>query len=536
MKKNKNIIIISFMSVVIISMFIIVYNTQIKELENTANTKATLVNEHIRLSRSFIEQMTTYGNEFLKRDDIRDSELFSLLKYNPEQNNYNLDDVVDLKSIYSGNLTGTGNVPESGINRDEINLAFEYNKYFGKFFDLLPDVAWLYYTSENDFINMYPWISSNDFSYSKELKTIEFYEHVNPENNPLRKLLWTPVYMDHAGKGLMVTLSSPIYYNETFKGVVSLDLTTDKLSEIISSKYSTHLIDDENSVLATNANILFDKNVLKLNQIVNISQSDINNIKQLKDGSVEKVGDYYVYSTGFDDAPWKMITLIHENIIVGKCLLFILPILIICILLLVSINEVENRKKTENLLKSSLKELKTYQDMLENAARYDFLTNTYNRRGFKEIFEKSYTFKSKNYNSISLIMCDIDYFKSINDTYGHAAGDKVLVEISEVMKKIINDDDVICRWGGEEYLIILIDKSCDEAVIVAENIRNAIENTIILWENSIELKTTMTLGVAKYCNDEGLDNNILKVDSALYDGKRNGRNQVAVYECSNEIS
>lgn len=530
MKKIKNIFMICFMIVLVITMFYSNYTTQIKELESDAISKASIINEHIRLSKAFIEHMSMYSNDFLNHEDIKDSELLGHLDYNSNENNFNLDVLGSYKYINIGNLTGIGNIQKDDKYMDELNLALGFNKYFSNFYNILPDVSWLYYTSEHNFINMYPWISSKKFKYSEELKNVEFYQIAIPENNPKREILWTPVYLDRAGKGLMVTLSSPVYFKDEFRGVLSLDLTTDKLSKIISSDYDIYLIDETDSVIATNTYVGYIKDVIKLNVIIGVPQNQIDDIKLLENGSMQEIGDCFVYSTEFDDAPWEMITIVNKWSIIGRSLLFILPMFLICILLLLSVNEVDNRKKVETMLTNSLKDLRSYHHKLEDAAKYDFLTNTYNRRGLIEIFNKNVALKKIKNEHISFIMCDIDKFKKINDTFGHAAGDKVLVEISSIMKNNISDDDVVCRWGGEEFLIMLISKSCDEAAIVAENIRKEVEGIVITWDNFTKIRATLTLGVAEYSHDDGFDNCILKVDFALYDGKRNGRNQVIVYK------
>jgi diguanylate cyclase (GGDEF)-like protein len=198
--------------------------------------------------------------------------------------------------------------------------------------------------------------------------------------------------------------------------------------------------------------------------------------------------------------------------------------------LFLTIYEVEERKKTAVLLQNSLEELKSYQNILENAAQFDFLTSTYNRRGFKKNFEKIVNPDSVSKIPVSFVLGDIDNFKKINDTYGHAAGDSVLIEIAGLMRKAINKNDIICRWGGEEFLITLINRSYDEAMAIAECIRKEIEGRVFNCDGSMELKVTMTFGISEYDFDESTDNNVSKADRALYIGKEMGKNRVVGYE------
>jgi len=502
----------------------------IQDFESEAKSKEVQINRHIDLSSSFIDLLTIYGNNYFTQKEHNDTELYSHLKYDPNTNTYNLDAIGDTEyQDTKGNLTGIGQIPENGLYRDEINLALQYNEYYNSLYNKLPDVGWLYYTSENNFINMYPWVSSNKFKFTEGLKSTEFYSYVTAPRNPSRKALWTPVYLDMAGKGLMVSLSSPIYNQDTFMGVVSLDLTNSRLSAMIASKHEIYLIDETDSIIATSMNLKFDKEVIKLTTLLNDSGSDFDKLKHADLNKIQRLDKYYIYSANFNNAPWKMFFLVPVGSIIYQSVLFTLPILLTCILLLLTFFETENRKKAETLLINSLEELQSYHKLLENAAKFDFLTSTYNRRGLKESIDKTVAANTTRNIPVSFIIGDIDHFKEFNDTFGHAAGDKVLIEIANIMKKNKADSDVVCRWGGEEFLIMLINKTIDEATLEAENIRKEIEDVVILWDDSKELRVTMTFGVAQYDHNESYENSISKADSALYIGKLNGRNQVITH-------
>lgn len=530
MKYTKKIILIFLVIVVVIITFYSQYNSLLKDIESTAKSKEAQINRHIDLSKGFVDLMTIYGNDFFKYDKISDSDLYSLLIYDSSLNNFNLDSAGGTKyEKIVGNLTGAGSIPISGVNRDEVNLALQFNQLFSSVYKRIPDVAWIYYTSENKFINLFPWVSSKDFSFEETLNSEVFYTTVDPLNNPLRESKWTPVYLDHAGKGLMVTLSSPIYAGNTFKGVVSLDLTNDQLSAMIDSDYDIYIIDETDTVIANSHNIKDETEVSKLNTMLNSSDSIVSAMKAANSNTVQIVGNYYIYSVSFTNAPWEMFFRVPVWLIVGKSALFTLPILTICLLLLFTFFEVEKRKRSERLLTKSFEELSSYQTLLENAAKYDFLTASVNRRGMMDIFNKNIQTDGKIEKPVIFVMGDIDNFKTFNDTYGHAAGDKVLIEIANTMRKNTRSDEVVCRWGGEEFVIMLLDRTYGEAMLIAENIRREIDENIIPWENSVNLRATMTFGVVEYDNALSFDINISNADHALYVGKEKGRNQVIGY-------
>lgn len=527
MIKTKKVFLLILVFVVLAIGFRSQYLSQIKEFENSANEKRAHINQYIRQSSSFIELMTVYGNDYMEKEITHDDAFFNIMKYNKEENTYNMDSIigiVDKDSI--GNLTGIGQIPVDPIDKREINLALEYNVFFQKINKRLPEIAWLYYTSENNFAYMYPFVASKDFRYTYNLKAAEFYTVVKPEYNPDRKFLWTPVYLDHAGKGLMVSVSGPIYYKNDFKGVVSLDLTVGQLKKMIESKYEGYLIDEQETIITGSKNTNYKNEVISITDYFGVSNGEINKMKTAKNNGVKVVRNHFVYYVDFDSAPWRLLVILPVWKVVLNAVLYNLPIIMICILLFINFNEVEIRKKTENKLVESLEELKAYQDKLENAAKYDFLTATYNRRGFEENFYKTIAINNAIKIPVSFIMGDIDLFKLFNDTYGHSAGDMVLRELAKKMKENVSNSDLVCRWGGEEFLIMLANKNYDEALEIAEKIRMDIENMFIPWEDNIELKATVTFGVAEYDYDYSYDHGISQADDALYYGKSHGRNQV----------
>lgn len=128
-------------------------------------------------------------------------------------------------------------------------------------------------------------------------------------------------------------------------------------------------------------------------------------------------------------------------------------------------------------------------------------------------------------------MVDIDRFKRINDSFGHKAGDKVLEEVSNIFRKSLRDIDLIGRYGGEEFIILLPESDRDSSSIVAERIRNDIENAVILI-NGESIKITISIGAAELLADSkcSLDTLTLRADEALYLSKERGRNRVTVWD------
>nr|WP_016926065.1 PleD family two-component system response regulator [Rickettsia conorii] len=177
---------------------------------------------------------------------------------------------------------------------------------------------------------------------------------------------------------------------------------------------------------------------------------------------------------------------------------------------------------------------KQYQDNLRNdleqsvnLAVKDGLTGLFNRRYFdihlKQIIEKT----NKESIKLYLLMCDIDNFKHINDTYGHQAGDKVLTIVSRILKNTLRVTDLIARFGGEEFTILLTDIDISKAIETAERVRVKIEYMNFHIEDQIEpLKTTISIGVTKYKKEESIESFIERADKAMYEAKTTGKNKV----------
>lgn len=174
--------------------------------------------------------------------------------------------------------------------------------------------------------------------------------------------------------------------------------------------------------------------------------------------------------------------------------------------------------------KNSIDILAKKNTTLDEEASLDPLTGLCNRRTMEVKLEDALGEAKKTGALFSLVMGDIDFFKRINDTYGHECGDVALVQVAEILKTCVRDGDVVCRWGGEEFLL-LVKGNRNVASNVAERIRARIENNVVEYgENRITF--TMTLGVSTYAPGYSLESLVTQADENLYYGKEHGRNRV----------
>jgi diguanylate cyclase (GGDEF)-like protein len=167
---------------------------------------------------------------------------------------------------------------------------------------------------------------------------------------------------------------------------------------------------------------------------------------------------------------------------------------------------------------------------LQKLSSTDRLTGLYNRGHWEELLKLEYARHSRYGAVSSLVMCDIDHFKRINDTFGHPAGDKVIQRVAHVMRSHIRDADIAGRYGGEEFAVLLPDTNKNGARVFCERLRQAVEAETVQHEGQT-IQCTISLGVADLSKPTSNYKTLIEwADQALYQSKKNGRNQVSVDE------
>lgn len=196
--------------------------------------------------------------------------------------------------------------------------------------------------------------------------------------------------------------------------------------------------------------------------------------------------------------------------------------------------EISYLEQLTNQAATTINRANVYAEILKHAT-LDALTSLYNRRQLEERIKQEVSGAKRHNRSLCAIMTDIDFFKSVNDTYGHAAGDLVLKTVSRIIKLQLRDYDIAGRYGGEEFAVLLPFTKLEEAKMVAERLRKAVENKKIdISKINTEspqknISVTISLGVAEYNNGDSEDTLLQNADKALYKAKESGRNRVEEY-------
>ena len=185
----------------------------------------------------------------------------------------------------------------------------------------------------------------------------------------------------------------------------------------------------------------------------------------------------------------------------------------------IDINKIRLLLKNENSeLKKLIEEIIKERNVLLEIVNKDELTRVNNRRILNDDIK---------YDVVA--MCDIDNFKQINDKYGHLLGDKVLIIVSKILTSVTREDDFVCRYGGDEFAIILNKCSSRDAIRKLEDIRNRIVNVMLQFD----LDITISIGLTEYKDGKLIEEAIKEADSALYYSKQSGKNRITMFESRN---
>lgn len=527
---------------------------------------------------------------------------------------------------------------------DEVMSVLTLAPSFRDVIDNTPSVKWIYYTSTKAFLSIYPNLDFESYHVTEETFTYDFFRIVSEEENPERGQKWTKLYNDQVTDELMITISIPVYVEDTYYGALSIDYTLNELTSVLAKQTSDIegyvIFSDFDEIIAQNENAdhilgedilatdlregmdadrfldkgtfliktvrIFDQPIFLttllsrsdlfyyvLKQlypilflvvlaffIVNLYYRTLTINQQLESSEkqfktlfnqslqviiiVDKSGrimdinrfglnfmmlkrediDNYVYWSLpiWEDHEktknrfFKQLKTVEEN---GQCqreceLVHHSGIKKNVLYTLVPLNEVDEELETLVAIGIDVTEQKDLQYQLENISKTDNLTLALNRRGIMTAAEHNVDRANRSDYQFSILLIDIDYFKNVNDTYGHECGDEILVFLVNLMEKHFKPYDHIGRWGGEEFLVILENTDLNHAYETAESLRKTIGTQPFRCSEIEEpLFINVTIGISVYHDELEFKELVAQADEALYKGKRSGRNQTIIYGESN---
>ncbi|VVP65407.1 hypothetical protein PS914_00088 [Pseudomonas fluorescens] len=171
--------------------------------------------------------------------------------------------------------------------------------------------------------------------------------------------------------------------------------------------------------------------------------------------------------------------------------------------------------------------IKRYQGKIQTQATLDSLTELPNRRGFDLLAAQAMHEAQREPRPLTALLLDLDHFKALNDTHGHLAGDQVLIGFARDLESCLRHSDIVCRWGGEEFIVLLKDTDGDTAKMIAEKIRRHVEKQRYAYHGK-QLQVTVSIGLTTLQTDDTLHTLLSRADQAMYRAKHSGRNRTCV--------
>jgi diguanylate cyclase (GGDEF)-like protein len=178
-------------------------------------------------------------------------------------------------------------------------------------------------------------------------------------------------------------------------------------------------------------------------------------------------------------------------------------------------------------LRSRKRELEAALGRIQELANRDSLTGLYNRRYAQELIDHHVHLKDRNGRPLAMALIDLDHFKQVNDQYGHAVGDRVLQTFAQQARQATRDADIVARWGGEEFLIVMPETSADGAALLVERLREAL-SAVAVSDAVPALRIAFSAGITAHRAGEHTDQTVHRADEALYEAKSAGRNRSVV--------
>ncbi len=327
-KRYNYIILITFIFFLIgsISLFYLQYTSQyqskISEIKSAFEKRMSYL-ETLRGVKDHIQGLKLVAESYLKTHPQLEQQSPLFFQIQQASHEYHLNEV---KPPYSKeiitNVTGIGSLQNRTPDfYRELEMVFALNPSFQMTMNNVPNIAWIYYISENRFTSLYPWTSSNEAKFTDNFFSYDVYSSALPQHNPQRQAYWTKAYIDAVGKGMMVSCAVPIYENDKFLGIIGIDFTLDTLNEIISDFYqdSQLMITNASRQLLAHPSLVTskDKEILTLKQAFpDALQDKLDSIYQSPEHEFIEFDNYLIMHGHLSFVPWSLFVLIPKQAVI----------------------------------------------------------------------------------------------------------------------------------------------------------------------------------------------------------------------------
>jgi len=464
------------------------------DVENTFISRNELVGKFVALQRDRVEIITNMLLAAYQSHALPSSSLFAIQQHS-EQGFWQLKPA----NTIVGSVTGIGQKPLSPEIEHEINALLVLDTQIKSALELDKDMVRVYFLSASQFVYVAPATSAADFHFTPALYERAYWLDAGPAANKARRLIVSEPYEDEAGSGWIITFSQPVYADDQFLGIVGLDLRNRTLGQLIDVSTAP----GESWLLGERGQVISRENEFRPGSIVRPPLS-----KELHDWRTDEFGDLWLSSPVLDDELWLTHRLTRSELYWAVARQSAGVWFLVVILSLLALLSLRLRKTLAEVTRLT---------------RVDPLTQALNRRGFYEMATRIISIAQRKQLVLGVLMLDIDYFKKINDNFGHAEGDSVLKQVGDYVNKARRPSDIFCRWGGEEFLLLLLLDRAEDVVAVAERMRAEAQRTRI---HTNDTHITLSGGLILMGANEPLEDAIKRADDLLYQSKQAGRNRI----------
>ncbi|MBF3377788.1 sensor domain-containing diguanylate cyclase [Leptospira borgpetersenii] len=510
--KIKKRILFSLLAIIfVLLLFFLIYENlrMKKEIDRVVGMRTRVMKDYIRRVGSQTRALGLSISDYLTfyEDTFANPSLVKKFKNYPNINRFGIPHISreNKEGADSGTLTAIGSVYKLNPSLlKEIEAALNLRGQFESLTEKQSEVVWAYYLSKQKFLYITPKFKDENYYFTDDLYLGPYWTQATPQINPTGRQIITDLYDDLAGKGLMITISEPVYVNEKFIGVASIDIGLDAMQRILESGDcigESMLIDENGKIIAKSGTFKLD---------TRLPLPVITMIMEPQDLFFLEKGSFWIRNKIKDEEIW----LVHEIKIFEYIIYIIKNLLPFWVLVF-----------TFFIVLILYVKLRSSMNQVAKLIHTDPLTGIWNRRGFLKLTQRSLTIGNRHGKDWTILLVDIDHFKQVNDKFGHDTGDKTLIKVAQVLSRSIRQTDAVCRWGGEEFAIFLFGVGQKASTDIAEDLRKEVKNQVRLDDGN---PVTLSIGVSQGTLD--LEEAFVNADQALYRAKSSGRNRVCAFD------
>jgi len=289
----------------------------------------------------------------------------------------------DLDVTYRTNVTGYGDLNRGEIDKNELCMALSLNPLLTTVGNFIKDSAWIYYTSKDGFLNLFPYVHSDNFRLKEKDMDKECFTYATPALNPSKSLFWTPLYIDAGGLGLMTTIGKPVYHDSEFKGVVALDMTLEHLDDLVMGiegyKGDAFIVNAQNQLLSYSVEDgALDMEIVKATTLLS---KQVLEAEESTETFIE-LEEYFLYKKTLQNAPWDFIYLFKKSELYQSIFFRVLPGVLLFIFMIFGRVLIEK-------LTSTQKELEGLNNNLEEKVQEKLQELEVQKSSYETLFEYS---------------------------------------------------------------------------------------------------------------------------------------------------